>query len=224
MKYGKTMSISIATQTEENMLFLQPVQGESFKAKTLDLLESKPRMLGKWGAAAISVGQLTKILPGQSAAIEVARNFFNAANWGLAPKDLVISANQFSEEIREGKGRSALSKGALKIAKVVKDLFKAVAAFGVPVLKALTLPVEGFCALGSAFYASTKLWETKIEKSDIRNPKKFLETLSSAIDVAGGGMFLSFLLTGRAISPVISATMGLTSLTSAVALHYLESK
>lgn len=218
------MAVSMATQTEENTFFSQPARAESFKNKTLDLMENKPRILGKWGVAAITFCQMTKVLPGQSAVVEVAKNFFNAANFGLAPKDLVLSVDQFSKEVKEGKKFSGLGKAALKIAKVVKDLFKAIGSFGYPVLKVLSMPIEGVCALGSAWYASSNLLGQKNEKATLTEPKKLLNTVSNVIDVAGGAIFLRTLITGSAVSPLLGATMGLTSLTSAITLHYIDTK
>jgi hypothetical protein len=223
-KRKKHMALSIATQTVENTFISQPARVESFKDKTLDLLENKPRLLGKWGVAALTFGQMTKVLPGQSAVVEIARNFFNAANFGLAPKDLVLSVDQFSSEVKEGKKISGLGKAALKIAKVVKDLFKAIASFGYPVLKVLSMPIEGVCALGSAWYASKNLMEQKKGEAASIGPKKLLNTVSNAIDVAGGAIFLNTLVRGSAVSPLLGAAMGLTSLTSALTLHYIDTK
>ena len=102
--------------------------------------------------------------------------------------------------------------------------FKAIGSFGYPVLKALSMPIEGVCALGSAWYASSNLLGQKNEKATLTEPKRLLNTVSNVIDVAGGAIFLRTLITGSAVSPLLGATMGLTSLTSAITLHYIDTK
>jgi hypothetical protein len=213
-----------ATQTKQMNDFTQITQNESFKDQTLDLIGNKTRLFSKWGVALLSAGQLSKVLPEQSLAIGVAKDFFNAANWGLAPKELVFSVDQLAKDAKAGKGVSTLTKGALKIAKVVKDLFKAMAAFGAPVIKAITFPLEGLCALGSAFFASKDLVESKEKKDQQKGSTKALNIISNSIEVIGAGLFLRTLFTGRTISPIISSVMGLVALTSAVAQHYIGTK
>lgn len=212
-----------------------------FKNKFINLVDSKTRLAAKCGGAVLAWGEAIAPDRLNRPVFIYTKNLCEAANLGLAPRDLIKTIdkvagsilNPTSPKITNRERAIELSKDILKGVKALKDTLRGYRKYTRQITPGYVRYIDLFCATGnlvqdlsenSLFRPSAIIQEIRAyEGNKYRKITQVaLKAIADGTGTTGDAIALANLLLFRTFCPHLSLVLGAISLTATVILHFLE--
>ncbi|MBM3194257.1 MAG: hypothetical protein FJZ60_00670 [Chlamydiae bacterium] len=212
-----------------------------FKNKFIDLVDSKTRLAAKCSGAVLAWGEAIAPERMDRPIFLYTKNICEAANLGLAPRDLIKTVDKVASsilnpsglKITTREGAIELSKDFLKGAKALKDTLRGYRKYTRQITPGYVRYLDLFCATGNLVQdlSENTLFRPKAIIEEIRayEGNKYRKITQVALKVIADGtgttqdaIVLANLVLFRTFCPHLSLLLGAISLTATVLLHFLE--
>lgn len=212
-----------------------------FKNRFIDLIDSKTRLAAKCGGAVLAWGEIAAPKFLDRPFFIYTKNLCDAANLGLAPRDLIKSIdkigcallNPTSSILSSNERKADIYKDVLKGAKALKDTLRGYSRYTQRLAPPCIRYLDLFCAAGNLVQDlhDNKIFRPmavyrEIQEYEGNKYKKItyivLTVIAESSGTTGDAISLANLILFRTFCPHLSLFLGAVSLTATVMLHFLE--